>query len=69
MPSTESVNVFDVPHAAVVDMPTVWLPLTVAPSAGYVIDAVKPAVGFETLTLRVAVAVALAASVTVSVRV
>ena len=75
-PSTESVQVFAAPHEADVDMPTLWLPPTVALFAGYVIDVVKPAGGgggggvgvvpFETLTARVADAVAPVESVSVS---
>ena len=39
LPSTVSVNTIGVPVAPVSDMPTVTLPLTVAPSAGLVKDA------------------------------
>ena len=34
VPSTESVNVLFCPHAAVVDSPTVCVPLTIAPAFG-----------------------------------
>jgi hypothetical protein len=34
VPSTDNVNVLLTPHVAVVAMPTVWPPLTVAPEAG-----------------------------------
>src|SRR5438067_1877471 len=70
VPSTESVNVFDCPHVAVVDIPTDCAPLTEAPAAGYVNDAVKLVGGgvlaLETVTVREAVAVAPAESVTVT---
>jgi hypothetical protein len=62
----ESVNVFGVPHGAVVAMPTDCEPPTVAPSAGYWKEAVKGVDddAFETVTPRVAVAVLPPESVT-----
>ena len=40
-PSTDSVKLIGVPLAFVADIPTVTMPLTVAPSAGLVNDAVS----------------------------
>jgi len=67
VPSIVSAQVFDVPHGALVFMPTDIVPLAVAPASGYVNSAVNDAVlPFATVTVRVAVAVAPAASVTTS---
>jgi len=44
-PSTDSVKVIGVPLAPVADIPTVAIPLTVAPSAGLVNDAVSVVAG------------------------
>ena len=57
MPSTVSVNPIGVPLAPVADIPTVTVPLTVAPSAGAVKDAASgagpPPPAFCTLKARV----------------
>ena len=42
-PSTDSVKAIGVPLALMADIPTVTVPLTVAPSAGLVNDAVNVA--------------------------
>ena len=56
---------FELPEALVTDMPTVTVPLTVAPAAGLVIAAVM----FETVTLTLADATWPAPSVPVTVMV
>src|SRR5882724_12638433 len=68
MPSIVSVNVIGVPLAPVSAMPIVTTPVTLAPSAGLVNDAVSGG-GSVTVTLRVAVAVRPAPSRTVRPRV
>src|SRR6266850_1862067 len=68
IPSIFSVNVIGVPLAPVSAMPIVTTPVTLAPSAGLVNDAVSGG-GSVTVTLRVAVAVRPAPSRTVRPRV
>lgn len=67
-PSTASVNVFDWPHGAVVDRPTVYVPVILVPLVGRLMVAVNPGAddAFATVTVRVAVAVRALESVTVT---
>src|SRR5919201_3734240 len=65
VPSIESLKVFELPEAPVTDMPTLTVPLTVAPLAGLVIVAAM----FDTVTFTLAVAVRPAPSTAVTVMV
>ena len=62
VPSTASVHRFDVPHGALVFMPTDRFPLTLAPAAGELNVAVKPPV--DVLRLNIAVTVVAAPTAT-----
>ena len=66
-PSTNSLNVFELPEAPVTDMLTVTVPLTVEPAVGLVMAALMPPTPLETVTGRMAVAVRFAPSTPVTV--